>query len=113
MTNAFWEAGFEDGAGGRALASCPILTGGPMTQQAAAILLRSQAAAWPAPEMVTVTLPRHQYQAIVSDGPPFRWTGAWNCEKSGRSFAFTVDSVASIPSREALLRFLETLRCHP
>jgi spermidine synthase len=112
VSNALFEARLEDRSGGRIVASSPILTGGPLNPQATAILLRSQTAGWPTPTPVTVTLPRHQYLAVVSDGPPFRWAGAWNCEKSGRSYALTVDSVAAIPDRDLLLRFLEEVRCH-
>jgi spermidine synthase len=112
VTNALWEARLEDGGGGKALAVSPILAGA-LTRQATAILLQAQATGWPAIEPVTVILPRHEYLAYVSDGPPFRWTGAWNCERSGRSFAVTVDAARSIPTREALLRFLQGVRCHP
>ncbi len=112
VTNAMWEARLEDGRGGRIMVVSPILSG-PITPTAVEILLRGQAAAWPAIEPVTVVLPRHEYLAFVSDGPPFRWTGAWHCAPSGRSFAVTVDAWAAVGSREALLRFMEEVRCHP
>jgi len=112
VTNALWEARLEDGGGGRAVATGLILSG-PLSPQATEIFLRSQVEGWPNAVPVTVTLPRHEYTAFVSDGPPFRWTGAWYCEHSGRAFALTIDSLDAVPGREALLRFLQEVRCHP